>query len=41
MGPIIGLELKTFFAEVDCTDKVNEANENNNFSRRYKVCDDI
>ena len=42
MGPPpIGLVERTFFAVVDCSGVVNEANENNNFSRRYKVCDDI
>lgn len=42
MGPPpYAVDVITFFAEVDCTDKVAESNENNNYSRRYKVCDDL
>ncbi len=38
--PPFQLITRTFFAEADPNDAINEFNENNNFSTRYNVCDD-
>ena len=39
--PPYGLVTRTFYAEADKFDDVNEFRENNNFSDRFFVCDDI
>jgi len=38
--PPFQLLTRTFFAEADPNDAINEFRENNNFSSRYNVCDD-